>query len=288
MSINDLINNIVPDYNKYRKSSDVLTGTEAIEILWNIGDSLKEYIEETKVAPHALYRQIYGKSEGKTNVVQKSYITRDFLSRSYRIRNIFVKKSDIKKNLPNLQKFGLFYKAMPFIDNPKYRFTGKEEVNLYKLLNSNKSYTVIMKEVNRLQKTKIGIKNPRDQKIKEMTGDKDIFVSFYNYIYSLLKCSDYKKAQKEIDSIDLEFIKKLSKNTSALALDGLLMTDFEIPMKLNKKWLDFSTLVKRLISKEDSQERRRFRRLIPSHRMTQLGEMLYLLTTENLYKTFRG
>ena len=176
---------------------------------------------------------------------------------------------------------------MPFIDNPKYRFSGKEKENLYKLLNSNKSYAEIIKEIYRLQKEKIGIRNPRDQKLKEMAGDKEVFVDFYNYIYELFKNTDYLKVQDEINIMDTEFIKILSKNTSALALDGLLMTDFEIPKKINEKWINFVILVKRLISKKDSLERRRFRRLIPSHRMTQLGEMIYLLTAENLYKTFR-
>jgi hypothetical protein len=288
MTIKELINNIVPHYNKYRQNKNTLKGAEAVEILWDIGNIIKQYIKETRVAPHALYRQIYGKSEGEINVVQKSYITRDFLSRSYRVRHIFIERSDIKKYLPNLQKFRLFYQAMPFIDNPKYKFTGKEKENLYKLLNSNKRYAEIMKEIYHLQKEKIGIKNPRDQKIKEMSGDKDIFVTFYNYIYELLKDADYKRAQKEMEGIGTEFMKILSKNTGALALDGLLMTDFEIPKKINQKWVDFSVLVKRLISKKDSLERRRFRRLIPPHRMTQLGEMIYLLTTENLYKTFRN
>ena len=287
MTIKELINNIIPYYNKYRQNKNDITGTEAVEVLWFIGNFLKQYIEETKVAPYTLYRQIYGKSESKINVVQKSYITRDFLSRSYRVRNIFSKKSDITKYLPNLQKFGLFYKAMPFIDNPKYRFSGKEKENLFKLLNSNKSYAEIMKEVRRFQKEKIGIKNPRDQKLKEMVGDKEVFVEFYNYIYELFKNTDYRKVQDEINIMDTEFLKILSKNTSALALDGLLMTDFEIPEKINEKWSIFAILIKRLITKEDPLERRRFRRLIPSHRMTQLGEMIYLLTAENLYKTFR-
>lgn len=288
MNIQELINNIIPYYNKYRNNRNVLTGTESVEIFWDIGDIIKKYIEETNVAPHALYRQIYGKSEGKKDIIQKSYITRDFLSRSYRVRNIFIERSYIKKLLPNLQKFRLFYQAMPFIDNPKYIFNGKEKQNLYKLLNANKSYAEIIKEIYRLQKVKIGIKNPRDQKLKEMTGDKDTFVEFYNYVYALLKNNNYKKVEKEINMMDLEFMKILSKNTSALALDGLLMTDFEIPKKINKKWIDFTVLIKRLIFKEDSLERRRFRRLIPSHRMTQLGEMIYLLTTEKLYKTFRN
>jgi len=265
----------------------MLTGAESVGILWDIGDAIKKYVKKTGIAPHTLYRQIYGKSEGKTNVIQKSYITRDFLSRSYRVRNIFKKRADIKTYLPNLKNFHLFYKAMPFIDNPKYRFAGKEKENLYKLLNSSKNYAVVMKEINRLQKEKIGIKNPRNQKLKEMAGDKDVFVSFYNHIHGLLKRADYQQAQKEINAIDREFIKILSKNTGALALDGLLMTDMKVPQKLNKQWADFSILINRLVSKKDPMERRRFRRLIPPHRMTQLGEMLYLLTAENLYKTFR-
>jgi len=287
MSIKDLIADIVPYYNNYRQNKRTLTGTEAVEILWVIGDILKTYIEETGIAPHKLYREIYGKAEGKENIIQKSYITREFLNRCYRVRRIFVKKTDVKKLFPNLFSFNLLREAMPFIDDTKYKFAGKEKDDLYKLLNSDKTYAVIMKEIHRLQKEKIGIKNPRDQKLKEMTGDKDIFVAFYNYIYELLKTVDYQKAKKEIEMMDAEFIKVLSKNTSALTIDGLLTTDFEIPENINKKWSDFAGLIKRLITKKDPMERRRFRRLIPPHRMTQLGEMIYLLTSENLYKTFR-
>lgn len=287
MQIKELISEIVPHYNKYRQNSITITGTETVEILWNIGDILKKYIEETKIAPHALYRQIYGKSEGVTNVVQKSYITREFLSRCYRVRKIFHKKSEIKKILPNLRNFNYFREAMPFFDNPKYLLKNREKIELLRVLNGNQNNIKIKSYIKKLQKEKIGIKNPRDQKLKEMTEDKDFFIEFYNYIYKLLKSADYKKTRKEIYNINEDFIKILSKNTSALALDGLLMTNFEIPKKINKKWIDFSVLLKRLISNEDPKERRRFRRLIPSHRMTQLGEMLYLLTSENLYKSFR-
>lgn len=287
MSTKELINNIVPHYNKYRQNKRTLSGTEVMEIMWNIGDLLKRHIEETGIAPHKLYREIYGKAEGKENIIQKSYITREFLNRCYRVRRISLEKKQIKIMFPNLSSFNLLREAMPFIDNPKYRFSGKEKENLYKLLNSQKSSMEIMKEIHRLQKEKIGIKNPRDQKLKEMSGDKDVFVEFYNYIYGILKDANYKKVQKEIVTMDLEFIKILSKNTSALALDGLLVTDFDVPQKLNKRWIKFAILVKRLISKKEPMERRRFRRLIPSHRMTQLGEMIHLLTSEKLYKTFK-
>jgi hypothetical protein len=287
MTTKELINNIIPYYNKYRQRKQVLTGVESLNILWEIGDILKIYIDETKVAPHKLYREIYGKSEGKTNVIQKSYITREFLSRCYRIRKIFANKKEIKKSLPTLKNFNNFREAMPFFDNPKYSLKNKERTDLLKALNSNNDNRKIKLYISKLQKEKIGIKNPRDQKFKEMTGDKKVFVEFYNYIYNLFKSDDYKKAQNEINIMDIDFIKILSKNTGALALDGLLMNDFEVPKKINKKWIDFIFLVKRLIEKKDPKERRRFRRLIPSHRMTQLGEMLYLLTSEDLYKKFK-
>jgi hypothetical protein len=287
MTIKNLVADIIPHYNKYRKNKFTLSGTDILEISWEVGDLLMKFIDQSGVAPHALYREIYGKSEGKENITQKSYITREFLSRSYRIRKIFVSKAEIKKQLPNLTKFNNFREAMPFFDNPKYLLKDKEKASLYKLLNSSKSYGEILKEINKLQRERIGIKNPRNQKLGEMSGDKDVFVKFYNYVYDLFKLADYDKAKVEIKHVEIDFIKVLSKDTGAIAIDGLLMTDFEIPSTLNEQWTGFAKLVKRLITKEDSQDRRRFRRLIPPHRMTQLGEMLYQLTSEGLYKSFR-
>ena len=100
MEIDTLIEKIIPLYNLYRSQSNQIIGVEALKIMWDIGDLLKGYLDENDIAPHALYRQIYGKGEGTKNVVQKSYITREFLSRSYRIRNIFKdKKESVKKDL---------------------------------------------------------------------------------------------------------------------------------------------------------------------------------------------
>jgi len=49
MTIKELINNIIPYYNKYRQNKNDITGTEAVEILWFIGDFLKQYIEESDI-----------------------------------------------------------------------------------------------------------------------------------------------------------------------------------------------------------------------------------------------
>lgn len=286
MQIKYLITEIIPHYNKYRKNKLTLSGSDALDILWDIGDLLRKFIEQNDIAPHALYRLIYGKSEGTENVVQKSYITREFLGRCYRIRNMFEKKSEIRLLLPNLKNFNNFREAMPFFDNPKYLLKGKDREELLAILNGDENKK-IKEYIKRLQKELIGVKNPRNQKLKEMSDDKDVFVKFYNYIYELLNAGDYNAVNQEVKNIDSEFIKILSKNTSAISIDGLLLTDFEIPVSLNKKWVEFANLIQKLVNQKDPVERRRFRRLIPSHRMTQLGEMIYQLTSEDLYKTFR-
>lgn len=288
MHIKKLVDDIIPHYNNYRKNRFLLSGVEVLEISWVIGDFLQKFINQNKVAPHTLYREIYGKSDGKENIIQKSYITREFLGRCFRIRKIFKDQNEIIKDLPTLINFNNFREAMPFFDNQKYKLKGEEKENLLKILNSKIENKKIKEYIKNLQLEKIGIKNPRNQKLGQMSEDKEIFVKFYNYIYRLLDLNDYKRACREINDIDIQFIKILSKNVSALSIDGLLMTGFDLPNNLNRNWVEFSGLVKRFIEKKSSLERRRLRRLIPPSRMTQMGEMLYQLTSESLYKTFRS
>jgi len=182
MNLDTLIKEITPLYNSYKENAKIIKGTDAIKIMWEIGDLIKKYLKNNNIAPHTLYRQIYGKSEGTKNIEQKSYLTREFLSRSFRIRNIFTSIEEIEEKLPNLQRFITFREAMPFFDNPKYKLLGEDMENLLKILNSENSRKALH-QVEELQKTYIGIKNPRNQRLKELEKDKSTFVDFYNYIY---------------------------------------------------------------------------------------------------------
>ena len=71
-------------------------------------------------------------------MTKKSWITREFQDRCYRIRNIFQDKDQIYSELPSLVGFTAFRESMPFFDNKKYKLEGDDRVNLLKLLNSNK------------------------------------------------------------------------------------------------------------------------------------------------------
>jgi len=186
MSINILIQQITPLYNKYRNNKNNISGTEALEIMWDIGNILKKYIEQNNIAPHNLFWSVYGNAEGTKNIKKKSYITREFQNRCHRIKRIFNRKEEIKKYLPNLKNFTTFREAMPFFDNVKYKLEGEEMKNLLILLNSNTSPKTILEKIKILQKEKIGIRNPRTQRLHEIEKEKQIFIDFYNFIYKII------------------------------------------------------------------------------------------------------
>ncbi len=286
VNITKVIREITPLYNLYKKSNREISGTEALVIMWGIGDILKKAIEISGVPPHNLYRKIYGKSEGSVNIVQNSYITREFLGRAYRIRSMFKDLNEVKRILPSLSSFILFREAMPFFDNKNYKLIGKEREDLLRLLNSSQKNTVIMRRIKELQAKKIGIKNPRNQKLNELEGEKQVFITFYNYLYNLIKNStDYKSFQKDAVITD-SLLSRLSAVTSCLAQEGLLSPD--IPQEgFSDQSIAYVGLLRRLIVQKDPKERRRFRRLIQPTRIIKLAEMLQGVSSEGSFDRYK-
>ncbi len=290
LTLNELIKEIIPFYNFHRKNQAHLTGAEAIENIWVVGDLLKKYLDVHKdIAPRTLYHQIYGKSEQNTNISQKSYITRDFLDRAYRVRRIFPKKKYIKTTFPSLQRYRLFYKSMPFLDEGRYKMNAADREKLVKLLNSKKSYKEIMSEVERLKNKRIALKIPHDSKLKELEEEKKIFISIYNQTYKIIKELRFNVVESMLPFInDIAFVKKLSQNTGALSSDQLKMSSFKIPTNIDAEWCIFSEMINSFAEQTDAKQRRRFRRLIPPEKMIQLSEMLYALTDEQSFNNLKA
>ena len=288
MKVNNIIAEITPFYNKYKLSKKKLSGTETLFIMWDIGDILLKYISYENIPPHNLFRQIYGKGEGKKNIAQKSYISREFQGRCYRIRNIFKNKEQIKEELPTLINFTTFREAMPFFDNEKYKYEGEEKKELLKLLNCKKNPKYILEKIKKIQKEKIKILNPRNQRLKDLEGEKNIFINTYNCLYNHIKLKKYFKTIEELNIKDkTDFINILSKNTSALSTEGLKKYDIILLDKLHPILNEYAKMIEYLLKKEDEKERRRFRRLITPERIIRLADMLFALTSEKYYNSFR-
>lgn len=287
MSTQALIEAITPIYNAYQKGQRTLTPTELVILMWDIGAAIEKHVAEHKIPPHALYRQVYGKSEGAENIKQRSYIAREFLGRSYRVKRMFKTKSEIKKQLLKLSAINHFREAMPFFDNPKYILGAKEKHDLLRVINSLQSNKEKENYIQKLQAKKIGIKNPRIQNLSRLDEDKLVFVKLYNDVFNALKLANYEKAKKSLFLPSPKFLAVLSLNCGAISADGLMMEKFEPPKDLNAKWKAFAGVIEKLIKDENPKERRRFRRLIPPERMIRLSEMLYALTSPEKYKSFK-
>ena len=285
MDIKKLMADITPIYNLYKRSSKTITGAEAIGMMWDIGDVIQDFVNKNKVAPHKLFRIVYGKSEGKENISQKSYITREFQGKCLRIRKMFHEKDEIIAKLPRLKSFTLFREAMPFFDNPKYILKGAEQKSLLELLNSGKSYKEIREHIHKLQKSKIGISNTRKQKLESVSPHSQIFIDFYNSIYRVKQEGpQIIEIKLKENHIDAKYLMVLARNTNALTQDGLKYEDFKVPLHaVDPVWEKYFEMVKEFSSHKDAIKLRRFRRLIPAERIVRLADMLYELA-QKTYK----
>ncbi|MCD6012980.1 MAG: hypothetical protein K0Q79_2842 [Flavipsychrobacter sp.] len=285
--LTDLIKKITPLYNQYKETNTTLSGLCSLLLMWEIGDLIKEFVEKNDIAPHNLYRQIYGKSEGKDNIVQKSYITREFQGRCFRIRNIFPTKDTAINLLPNLKDFTSFREAMPFFDNSVYKLNNSKFNELLLLLNSSKKSSDIIKELEVWKKSINNISNSRSQKLDNLENEKKTFIDFYNFVYKLNKDYQYSEAVAALGVSDNEILILISKNLTALAQEGISIYEMpEVNIQTETSSRFYSTITK-LLKPKDEKERRRFRRLIPPERIIRLSVLVNSFTSEYLFNKIK-
>lgn len=287
MNVWEIINEIAPYYNQYKNNKDNISWTESVWIMWEIWSILEKYINKLWIAPHNLYREIYWKSEWKTNTAQKSYITREFMWRCYRIKKMFLKKEDIKKQLPTLVSFTAFREAMPFFDNEKYKLRWQEKENLLTVLNHSKLGNEALSYVRELQKKYIWIKNSRDQRAWEV--DLNLFKSFYSNLKALLE-KEYKTAKEEIlnDNISDDVLKGLSKNIMAMTDDSFVMKAMENILVDNEIWENIIEFVNKVAKESTPKLRRRVRKNVSARGLLQLSRMLTALISEEYFRNYKN
>jgi len=282
-NIFNLIEQITPFYNSYRDFvSEGKRGTEVLELMWDVGEVLKTYLDINKVKPHNLYWQIYGKAQG----VKTSYITRDFLSYCLRIRKFFPNKDQIRKSFPNLKRYSLFREAFPLLENPKYKLPEEETTILLKLLNSDLEPQEIKNQIVTIKNNVIGIKNDRMQKIHEIEPTVRNFVLIYNHVFSLIKKNLESEHEDFLSMIGNDYLEELVQAISSLTEEGLYVPDLKARSDLPQPWDEFTNNVTSLI-KGKVELRNRFRRVFPVKKIYVLAEMLNALKTKKGIQHYR-
>lgn len=279
----DLIEKITPLNNKYRDFIDnSVRGTDVLEVMWNVGNILEDYLKDNNIKPHTLYWQMYGRAEGLKN----SYITRDFLSYCLRIRRYFGRKEEIRDNLPDLKLYSLFREALPLLENPKYQLPEGDKKKLIKLLNSKLSVSEIKSRIVAIKREKIGINNSRNQKLAEMKLFTDSFVLFYNEVYSLIKEADLNRIQRLRSKMPKGYINDLSQLISALTQEDLFVPKVEMNSELPDNWQDFIMKINLLFA-GNIDKRNRFRRLVSPKKLMQLSDMVLALADDKKITNYK-
>jgi len=275
-----IITEITPLFLQYKSEK---VPEQAIAIMWKIGEILNRYIISTGLKPHTLYRDLYGKSETSINIQQKSYISREFQGRCYRVYKMFKTVEEIRLNLQGLKSISIFREAMPFFDNEKYKIDREQ---LYKILiDKNKSATAILNEVKQLQSSLIGKKNPRTQKLSEMGDETNSFKEFYQYVLSFIKMKNFLDASSlfaKETGLNEKQVKILAKNTEQLALSNVQHSSLNLvsSVQLVQKYIE---TLEELLSPKNIKKLRRFRRLVNNRYVLLLTDMLTALTDEDGY-----
>ena len=276
-----IIAEITPYYNAYTKEQKPV---ECIVKMWEIGKILDHHIITTGMKPHTLFRDLYGKSETSVNTQQKSYISREFQGRCYRVYHMFQDISEIRENFKNLKSITIFREAMPFFDNPKYKI---DRDKLYVLLASDLPNTKILQEIKKMQSTIIGKKNPRTQRLHEMDKEVDTFRNFYTYVLSYIRMRNYHNSQEQFLSdteLEISSIKELARNTEQLVLTNVQHSPIKFETR-SEITLEYIKMIEELLAPSNIKKIRRFRRLVNSRYVLLLTDMLYAICDEDGYNS---
>lgn len=276
-----IISEITPHYIQYKNETKPV---ECIVKMWEIGKILDYYIKETGVKPHTLFRDLYGKSETSINIQQKSYISREFQGRCYRVFHMFSSIEEIRENLKNLKNITIFREAMPFFDNQDYKIDRPE---LYAILLANKTNNEILSNIKKLQKDIIGKKNPRTQRLHELDTEATHFKEFYTYILSYIKMQNFIKSTADFTSetsLNTSQIREIAKNTEQMALSNVRHTPMLIKTT-SEKITSYVNMLEDLLDPNNIKKLRRFKRLVDSKYILLLTDMLYALADEESYQS---
>ena len=169
--IQRLIEEITPLNNTYRQA--VREGQPfyiSTGYLWDIGDILERSGVE-KITPVA------------SAIHERSYITRELMTYSFRIRRYFADRGTIKRRFGKVKSYAAFRVAFPLLENKRYRLSRAKERELVRLLNSGKEYREIKREIASFKQARVPDRKKRDMHTHEL----DPFAQAFDERYAELR-----------------------------------------------------------------------------------------------------
>jgi len=177
-----LIEEIAPLNNLYRQAvKEHQPFFVSFGYLWDIGDILLGAGVDriTRVA---------------SAIHERSYITRELVTYSFRIRRYFPQRGTIKRRFGKVTSYAAFRDAFPLLENERYRLSRAKERELVRLLNSGKESKDIRREIASLKKARVPERKKRNMRLYEL----DSFAQMFDERYSELQGEMDKGSRRSI------------------------------------------------------------------------------------------
>jgi hypothetical protein len=147
-----LVDEITPLNNLYRQA--VRKHRPPYEVLgfnWDIGEALKQAgVDE----PYPI----------AVRIQEVSYITRDLVTFSWRVRRYFTDRRTIKRRFGKVVRLSAFRWSLPLLEGGNYYLSRAKERELVRLVNSDLSYAEMKHEIDSFKQKKLPTKPSHDRK----------------------------------------------------------------------------------------------------------------------------
>ncbi len=272
--IQRLIEEIAPLNNLYRQAvKEHRPFHVSFGYLWDIGDVLLEAGID-KITPIA------------SAIHERSYITRELITYSFRIRNYFPWRGTIKRRFGGVTSYAAFRDAFPLLENENYRLSRARERELVRLLNSGKEIKKIREEIAATKKARVPGRKRRDMRLHEM----DSFVRMFDERFGELRRLMDKGSKQSIERFGRQWGEQVLLFCNRLCL-SLADENFALPEEMppldgiDAPWSAFITSLYEVASSKRAFRNRARRRVNPMDFVT-MGNYMDILRDERKIKEY--
>lgn len=270
--IQRLIEEIAPLNNLYRQAvRERQPFHVSFGYLWDIGDVLQE-AGVSKITPIA------------SAIHERSYITRQLVVYSYRIRRYFPSRATIKRRFGKVTSLAAFRDAFPLLENKHYRLSRAKERELIRLLNSGKESMEIRREIALIKKARVPGRKKRDMHLRELDSFVEMFDEHFNELQRLMERGSRQDMTQFSRQLGTEVLLFCNRLCLSLA-DESFAPPQEIPPldDIDLSWSGFILGMYLAASGDRAVRNRARRRINPMHFVT-MGNYMDILRDERKMK----
>ncbi len=157
---------------------------------------------------------------------------------------------------------------------------GEPKKNLIKRLNSVQPLSRVRAEIGQLRRSAIDRTNSRTRRLHELESDKAAFIAAYSSVFAFLQSPDYRAARRELADLRTRIPENRSAILGVLVSEEAVVPEFVVYGSEPEPFRSLAALLIKLFASKAMPTRNRFRRLVPTERISLISGMVFALSSE--------